>query len=850
VSAVPPESGSGVVDAYRAGGGAELDELVDARRAGDQSRLADALDGLGLGALRAASAEAARLVADDGIRYGVASDGGQARNWVLDPIPVVLGAREWADLTDGLDQRAHLLDALLRDVYGPRQLLERGVIPPEIVLGHRAFIPQADGILLRGRQLVLTSSDLARGADGQWAVVCDRTATPSGAGYAMANRRIVSRVMAGLHRTTQLARLRGFFHTMRAALQEAAPTDSHTPKGVLLSPGTNSETAYEQGFMATLLGFPIVEAEDLSMRDGRVWITAGDRMDPVDVLLRRVDSAFSDPLDLRPDSHLGVPGLVEACRRRTVTVVNPIGTGVLENAALLAFLPRVSRAVLGEDLRLPSVETLWLGDERARRRVLADLDHWVVKPISRASGLSQFGSRLSAAEREELSRRVEARPWAFAAQADVAVSTAPVVTPRGLEPRRFVLRPFAVARGDDYHFLPGGLGRVAESADAVRVSNASGALAKDVWVLAPEGASAAIDLGPREDTRLAGLRIHHTVLAPRVAENLYWVGRYSERGEGTARLLRVVDDLVEDHEHRPGTPGNAVMQALLDALGPLGLPVAEGVEPLETLRRCVLAEATPGTVRYAARRLDIAAQELRDQLSHDIWHVLARLDRTLRQEPSPDWQLQPMLHDVLESTLALAGVFVESMVRDESWGFIDAGTAMERAQHVVSLLRATLVHERPPAVDGQVSEAVLEVGESIITHRRRSASGDGPAWPVQSAISLLLMDPTNPRSVAFQVARLAADLRVLGDPTLASEVDELAGIVDDVDLHEVTTGDRHALAELLDRIHRELRSVNDGLTRRHFSRMAPQRVLLTDWTPTGAVPVPAAQGVGDGADRR
>ncbi len=831
MSVAPLESGPGVVDAYRAHSGG-LDELLDTRRAADQQRLVAALDGMGLGALRVASAEASRLVADDGIRYGAPNALGQARNWVLDPIPVVIGADEWADLRDGLEQRAHLLDAIVRDFYGPRQLLEQGLIPPQVVLGHPAFIPQADGVLLPGRQLVLTSTDLVRDAHGRWTVIGDRTAAPSGAGYAMANRRIVSRVMAGLHRTTQLARLRGFFQTMRNALQEAAPTDGHTPRGVLLSPGTGSETAYEQGFLATLLGFPLVEAEDLAMRDGRVWITASDRMDPVDVVMRRVDSAFSDPLDLRADSRLGVPGLLEAARRRTVAVVNPIGTGVLENAALLAFLPALSRAVLGEDLRIDNVETLWLGHEPDMRRVLGDIDSWVVKPISRLTGLSLFGSRLDRAEREQLRRRVQAQPWAYAAQADVQVSTAPVVTPTGLAPRRFVLRTFAVARGDDYHFLPGGLGRVADAPDAVRVSNSDGALAKDVWVLAPEPAATAVDLGPRADIQLTGLHLRTSVLAPRVAENLYWVGRYAERAEGTARLLRVVDDLVEDHQHRPGSPGHAVMAAMLDAQTRVtGLVVPLGEEPLDTLVRSLHDGTTPGTLRYAVRRLDGAAQEVRDLLAYDFWHVLARLERTLRDDASRHWQVQPRLHDVLESTLALAGIFVESMVRDESWGFIDAGTAMERAQHVVALLRATLVQQRPPTVDGQVSEAVLEVGESIITHRRRTASGDGPAWPVQSAIALLVLDPSNPRSLTFQVARLAVALRVVGDDTVIRAVEELAEWVDAIDLHAATAGDRSALEVALTEADSRLRRIDESLIRRHFSRMAPQRALPTGWMP-------------------
>ena len=309
------------------------DELVGGLRDGDDPvERAAAL--LGVQGLRDAAASAARLVEDDGVRYGATEDGDQGRTWAVDPLPVVLGAGEWAALESALTQRAHLLSALLADVYGARTLLRRGVVPAEVVLGHPGFVRQAAGARSGADpRLLLTATDLARDAEGRWTVFADRTATPSGAGYAMVNRRVTSRVLAGPHRVTRLARLRPFFHTMTTALREAAPAGAEASQVVLLSPGSGSETAYDQSLLATLLGFPLVEADDLAVRDGRVWIRSTARPDRVAVVLRRVDGAWADPLELRGDSHLGLPGLMEAARRGTVALANPIGTEVLENAA-------------------------------------------------------------------------------------------------------------------------------------------------------------------------------------------------------------------------------------------------------------------------------------------------------------------------------------------------------------------------------------------------------------------------------------------------------------------------------------------------------------------------------------
>ena len=499
-----------------------------------------AIDGLGASGLMERRRTLERLLADDGVTYRrLASPVEQP--WDLDPIPLVLEAAQWTTLEPGLVQRAELLDLILTDLYGPRLLLERRLLPPEVVYGHAGFLREVDQIRLPApRQLFLSACDLVRDDGGRLTVLSDRTQAPSGAGYAMENRRVVSRTMAGIHHAAAIRRIGPFFHAMRLSLQQSAPTANEVPRVVLLTPGARSETAFDQAYLSSLLGFPLVEGADLTVRAGRLWQRSIGRLEPVDVILRRVDSWSCDPLELQAESTLGVPGLVEACRLGSVSVVNPLGSGVLENPALFPFLPAISRALLGAALRLPGVPTWWFGDDASRRHVLARLDRLVLKPVSRPlAGGSRFGWTLSAESRDDLARRIEAEPHAWVGQEPLTLGTVPTVVSGALDPRPAVLRTFALAAEDSYRIMAGGLVRAAPTSDGLLVSNQSGAVSKDVWIVGEpvraEAARTILTLASPPDGELA-------VISPRVAEDMFWLGRYAERAEAVVRLLRVTED--------------------------------------------------------------------------------------------------------------------------------------------------------------------------------------------------------------------------------------------------------------------------------------------------------------------
>ncbi|MCA9492632.1 MAG: circularly permuted type 2 ATP-grasp protein [Myxococcales bacterium] len=361
------------------------DELFDGSEVRPQWRaVADSLLRLGRGELSQRTMALRRLLVDDGVSYNVISGERSAvRSWTLDPVPMVVPAEEWAGLEAGLVQRSELLDRLLADLYGPRRLIADGTIPPEVVYGHPGFLRACDGTQLPGRhQLIHAAYDVGRAPDGTWTLISDRTQAPSGVGYARENRVALSRVMPDLYRDLDVVRLAPFFLNLRAALERVAPASADAPRIVVLTPGPRSETAFEHGSLASYLGYPLVQGADLRVRDGRVWVRTLGRLEPVHVILRRVDAAWCDPLELLPDSTLGAPGLLEACRVGNVSVVNALGSGALENPGLMPFLADACRALLGEDLRLPSVTTWWCGDEGSRRHVAANLDRLVLKSLS------------------------------------------------------------------------------------------------------------------------------------------------------------------------------------------------------------------------------------------------------------------------------------------------------------------------------------------------------------------------------------------------------------------------------------------------------------------------------------
>jgi len=774
-----------------------------------------------------------REIRENGITYNVYADPkGADRPWEVDPLPLLLSAAEWDDISAGIAQRADLLNRVLGDIYGPQELLRSGAIPPSIIFGHSGYLHQVQGIRPAGGvHLFNYAADLARSPDGHWWVVNDRTQAPSGAGYALENRLVVSRVFPQMFKELHVQHLAAFFEALRESMMRWAPKDQTdrayqraNPLVVLLTPGPYNETYFEHALLARYLGFPLVEGSDLTVRDGCVWMKTVEGLKRVSGILRRQDDDYCDPLELRSDSALGIPGLTDCARRGTVLLANALGSGVLESGALLGYLPKLSEQLLGEPLRLPSVATWWLGEPAALDDAWRRLDKLIIKPLERsAREPAVFGADLSAAERAALRERVAARPQRYVAQEWVHVSQAPVLEAssepgRGeqMSSRTVGLRVFAVATPNGYRVLPGGLTRVAGDNHSRVIAMQRGGRSKDTWVLSDAPINASFSLLSRT-VKPEDLVASRANVPSRAAENLFWFGRYGERCDATARLLRVaISDVLDDsREPSDGVPPTLILAqrfGLIDSTE----------QPSTDLLRAATHPDEGLSERF--KQLSRVAFNLRDRMSADHWRSLNQLiaDPVFQRGLSSTSLGLPLamswLDRAVTSMTTLSGFVLDGMTRGVGWRFLSIGRRLERLSTLCQVLQVATSEGRSHGLDW-----LLEYADSTVTYRSRYLVA--PEWlPV---LDLLLRDEVNPRSVAFQVKGLAEYIAKLelSHGRFASDVlapaHHALRNVPSVELHP----ESEALAEVIAQLQRAAHAVSDELTLKFFSHAASRSVL-------------------------
>ena len=791
------------------------------------AELAWRIERMGADGLRERRESVRTLLREHGVTYNVFSEGkSAARRWELGTLPLVIGAEEWAALVPGLIQRTRLLNLVLADIYGPQRLLREGVLPPALLQANPGFLRPCHGMQVpRGIFLSLHAIDLTRAPDGRWWVLTDRTQAPSGVGYALENRSIVSRVMTEEFHACRVERLAGFFAARRDGLKALAPW-TETPHTVLLTPGPLSETYFEHAYLARQFGLPLVEGGDLTVRDRRVFLKTLEGLQPVDTIVRRVDDTYCDPLELRGDSFLGVAGLVEAARAGHVGISNALGSGAVESPAILAFLPKLARHLLGEELRIPNVATWWCGQEAEREATLRGLESRVVKRSFVGHAEPAFGGKMSAEAREKLAARVRANPENFVGQEHVALSTVPLWNGDELEPRPLILRCYVCATGDGFAVLPGGLTRVGASADSPVVSSQHGGASMDTWVLAAGPHESA----PAAETGLvtASFERGDSSVPSRVVENLFWLGRYAERLEDTTRLLRTALGRLAG-ESGPGDELELAALACwfvsLEVLPerfkkefvPAGLAAA--------LRDLVFAREEPGSVRAQLDRMAFLIATVRDRLSGDTWRILNRMQTEFPPTPrraTPGTILAP-LHRLIMQLAAFSGMEMENMTRGHAWTFLAVGRRLERALNVAAKVRAVL------ATDPTGSTALpplLEYTDSTMTYRRRHFAQPELA----PAFDLLLADVSNPRSVAFQCRALSRHLDALpeagGTRPDTAPFRRIVARLKDADILALAESARRGAPEALDEILGEIiegcSALSELIGATYFSHVAPR----------------------------
>jgi uncharacterized circularly permuted ATP-grasp superfamily protein/uncharacterized alpha-E superfamily protein len=760
-----------------------------------------------------------RQIREHGITYNVYADAqGVHRPWQVDPIPLVLPADEWEAISSGIEQRAELLNRVLGDLYGAQTLMKSGAIPPAVIFGHRGFLAPAEGLKpIGGRHLLQYAADLARSPDGRWWVVNDRTQAPSGSGYALENRIVVSRVFPQMFRELPVQHLAGFFDALRESLLHWAPHttgESGPTRIVLLTPGPYNETYFEHALLARYLGFALVEGNDLTVRDDHVWLKTIGGLERVHAIVRRLDDDYCDPLELRSDSALGIPGLTECARRGNVLLANALGSGVLESGALLGYLPGLSRELLGEPLQMPSIATWWLGETAALDDAWRRPERLIVKPIERSPNEPSVAvAQLSAGEREALFKRISARPHHFVAQEWVHVSQAPVLEGKSigaLAARTVGLRVFAVATPSGWRVMPGGLTRVASDEDSPDIAMQRGGRSKDTWVLAAGPVNAEFSLLSTTVTadHLVGA---DATLASRAAENLFWYGRYGERCDATARLLRVaISQLLDDGAKRVGEPPAWTLAERLGVIEP-------SRSTARTLRRA--ATHAEGALAQRLASLSRVAFNLRDRMSVDHWRTLNRLlaDPALQREPALPLTLV-WLDRAITALMTLSGFVLDGMTRGIGWRFVSIGRRVERLATMCGTLRVATREGRTHELDW-----LLELADSGVTYRSRYLAT--PEWlPV---LDMIVRDEANPRSLAFQAKGLAEFIATLeaAHGTFASTILAPAhaalGALVPADL----TPESDVLADCIDALQEAAFAISDAISLKFFSHAVPRSML-------------------------
>lgn len=746
--------------AYRPPDGA-FDELLGAPAEirPHWQRFAGLIDKVGPADLSRRGQKADRMLRENGMVYNAYGDPGDVmRPWDLDILPLLISADEWQRVSAGLIQRATLLNQLLADLYGPQSLLTRGLLPAEVVFNHPGFMRPFHNVRPGDAcHLHLIAVDLVRSADGAWWVIGERTDAPLGFGYTLENRIVMSRMLPDVMRKCQVLRLASFFRTFRETLAGLSPARQENPRIVLLSQGPTGPNYFEDAYLARYLGYNQVEGGDLTVRGDRVFLKTLSGLLPVDVIFRRISDLYADPLEIRAQNALGVPGLLQAARSGNVAVANALGSSLVESPALIPFLPALAKEMLGEELLLPSVATWWCGQPDAKKYVLDQLDKLIVKGAYRVGRQEAMSTEtLAGLAPAERMAAIESQPEMLIGQEPVSHATAPGWKAGAAQPYRFGLRAFLVATGDTYAVLPGGLVSVSTSDDALNLSILAAERSKDAWVLS--------DRPVRDESLLRPpgkpieLRRSGAALPSRVADNVFWFGRHVERSEGLARLLRTILMRMTSESELDETPVAVLLRCLAAAGGiEPGFVVDGHRDQLPTvelaLPLAVLDRDQPGSLCSTITAAYRNASMVRDRLSHDSWRIIHGLYQRLQESTAnPHVDLTDTLelvNEVILDQAALDGLIDESMTRTQAWQFLDLGARLERAMQTISVVRSGLLIGADP--EPAVLEAILEVADSLMTYRSRYLAN------LQSApvLDLLLTDETNPRALVYQLGALA-----------------------------------------------------------------------------------------------
>lgn len=687
---------------------------------------------------------------DNGVTYNVYNEqGGMNRPWKLDAIPLVIDGEEWKEIEAGLEQRCKLLNLILQDIYGEQRMIREGIIPMETVYAHSGFMREVQGLEM---QLTFYAADMARGPDGKMWVINDRTQAPSGLGYAIENRLTMNDAMPELLNDVSVKRLYDFFEKFKSLFPS-----QNGYLNVLLSPGAHNETYFEHAYLSSFLGLTLVQGQDLLAKNGGVWLKSLKGLRRVGSILRRVDEAYCDPLELRNDSQLGVPGLVQSVRQNGVRMVNPIGSGILENLGLNPFMPRLARFFLGEELLLPQIATWWCGQEKERAYVLENLHKLIIKTIDRSESKHTYiGRQLGKKELKLLQQKILEQPFRYVGQEEVEFGSCPTLVKNTIEPRKAVIRAFTIWDGQSCSVMPGGLVRVGIRNDSLLVSNQFGGSSKDLWIL---GNAASAPFITFFKPQCIGDNDFETIPSMR-AENLFWLGRYLMRAISTARLIRTTLKYVTNSSRYNQSDHRSTKEVLAKALThvtmtyPGFLKESANVPLLEEIHSICTDGYRIGTMAQTMNMMFNANASVKNLFPMEGWRIVDRMMRDWEEESRTSKPFARLMINQMDKTLlylmAYKELISESLFAEQGLLLYEIGSRIERAQLLISQARALLTPVLDPLSEYEILETLLSSCESLNAYRARYRA----SLQLQNVVEFLILDINFPKSLISEVNEL------------------------------------------------------------------------------------------------
>ena len=707
---------------------------------------------------------------DNGVTYNVydEKDTPSSRAWHLDPIPFVIEENEWEHTKKGLKQRAKLFNLILKDLYSEQRLIKDNIIPAEVIFGHKGFSTEVfDMGLKEDFNLYFYATDIARGPDGKMWVISDKAQAPSGLGYAIENRLTMNVISNDLYPNITKKKLTSFLRDYQDLLRQLTGGDIST--ATLLTPGPHNETYFEHAYLSAYLGVNMVQGADLLTKNGSLWLKSLKGLKKINTLIRRVDDRFSDPLELRNDSYLGVAGLVDVMRKNNVNMINPIGSAILENIGLNPFMEKIAEYFLNEKLILPQIATWWCGQKKELEYVLKNLDKLIIKKIDRTSKIQiYFGKNLSVNERENLIKRLEKNPHQYVAQEEIAFSTVPYFESGKVEPRNAVIRTFCLKKENDYSVMNGGLVRVSSSKDNLLVSSKGGGISKDLWILGKDRVE--IDSGSMlKDNRYIETSIDQ--ISTLKAENLFWLGRYLSRSIATTRLILHVIKRITNfyrYEEEISKESQIILQKALTHMtmtypGFMDKKNENNLDifPMREITSVIKETQRAGSLSSTVSMLSNANINLKDLLTLESWKLFDMIQKEwnafINRKSDSTLVVANALEKFLIYFMAYKELVNESIFKEQGLIIYELGYKIEDALLLIAKARPMLCLKLDKSVGHDVLEGMLNSMESFNAYRAHYRS----SLTLKNVVEFLIFNPQFPKSITYIIENLLKEFKLL-----------------------------------------------------------------------------------------